>query len=108
MWSIFFHLDHKILRLIFPTAPKRRVSEQPDPEEKHVGHFPRKGASASTREKKKPEETETVQDLWLPEETIHVWTGRAVGRQHNAHNHSSAEGERSVQEDTGRRTLARG
>lgn len=32
---------------------------QPDPEEKHFGHFARKGASASTREREDPKETAT-------------------------------------------------
>lgn len=31
----------------------RRLRKQPDPEEKQVGHFARKGASASTRERER-------------------------------------------------------
>lgn len=53
--------------LIYPCSAcrclTRRLKEQPDPEEKHNGHFARKGASASTREREEPEETETVPDL---------------------------------------------
>lgn len=80
----------------------RRLREQPDPEEKLIGHFARKGASASTREREEPEETEAVQDLRLQEDIIHVWTDRGIGSQHNAHNHSTAEGECSLQENIGR------
>lgn len=75
---------------------------QLDPEEKHFGHFARKGASASTREREEPEETATVQDLWLQEDSINVWTYRGIGSQHNAHNHATAEGECSLQENIGR------
>ena len=61
-----------------------------------------RGASASTREREEPEETETVQDLWLREDIIHVWADRGIGSRHNAHNHPAAEGECSLQENIGR------
>lgn len=44
----------------------------------------------------------TVQDLWLQEDIIHVWTDRCIGSHHNAHNHPAAEGECSLQENIGR------
>lgn len=45
---------------------------------------------------------QTVQDLWLQEDSIHVWTDWSIGSQRNAHNYSTAEGECSLQENIGR------
>lgn len=76
---------------------------QPDPEEKNFGHFARKGASVSTRERDKSlKRLQPVRDPWLRADSINVWNDRGIGSQHNAHNHSTAEGECSLQEDIGR------
>lgn len=77
------------------------LSKWSDPDEKHVRHFARKGASASTREREEPEETERNQDIWLYQDIIHVWTDRGIGNRRNAHYYSTAEGERSLQENIG-------
>lgn len=82
--SIEFWWWHIFFLLTLDTQP------QPDPEEKRFGHFARKGALAQTREREEPEETETVQDLWLTEDCINVWLDRGIGSQHNAHNYATA------------------